>query len=124
MKAAALLSTVALLLAAAPASAQFRSVQPEPKTWTSAWLGGHLSPGTVADPQTGYWNFGSAIGGGIGLHRRVGSALSIGVETSFAPTDYEIREPNVGIVGEGKARLHRMLTGRLRYGGNQNLACT
>lgn len=121
MKAAALLSTVALLLAAAPASAQFRSVQPEPKTWTSVWLGGYLGPGTVADPQTGYWDFGSAIGGGIDLHRRVGSSLSIGIETSFAPSSYEIRQPNAGVVGKGKARLvTSMLTGRLRYGGSQN----
>lgn len=121
MKTAALLSTLALLLAATPASAQFRTVQTAPKTWTSVWLGGYISPGSVADPSTGQWDFGSAVGGGLDVHRQVGNSLTLGIETSIAPADYEIRSKEGALTNEGRARLATgMLTGRLRYGGSTN----
>lgn len=122
MKAAAVLSTLAVLFVAAPASAQFRTVEPEPKTWTSVWLGGYLSPGTVVDPESGYWGFGSAFSGGVDIHRRVGSSLSIGLESSFSPMPYEVRTTQGALTAEGRGRiLTGMLTGRMRYGGTRNL---
>src|SRR5690625_5220815 len=121
MKAAVFLSTLTLLLAATPASAQFRTVETDPKTWTSVWLGGYISPGSVPDPAYGQWDFGSAIGGGLDIHRQVGNSLTVGIETSLAPADYEIRSNKGAVTGEGRARIATgMLTGRLRYGGSTN----
>lgn len=121
MKTAVLISTLALLAAASPAAAQFAEVKPAPKTWVSAWAGAHMSPGTVRDPvgdAQETWDFGSAFGGGLGVHRQVGQSLVLGVEGSFSPVAYEHTAVD-GVKTEEKARLVTgLLSGRLRYGGS------
>lgn len=117
MKTAVPLSMLAILAAAAPAAAQFGTVEPPPRTWATAWVGGYLSPGTVAD-ASGRWNFGSSFAGGLGLHRQVGQGLALGIEGSFAPAAYERSDAGGTLLGEGDASLITgMLTGRLQTGG-------
>jgi opacity protein-like surface antigen len=122
MRAAVVVSALAVLALSSPAAAQFRTVQKPPKTWVTGWVGGYLSPGAVADAESGLWEFGSTFAGGLGLHRQVGSGLAIGVETSFAPAAYEITDFETGdLIGEGNARLMTgMLSGRLQTGGGGN----
>ncbi|MFO7262140.1 MAG: hypothetical protein DIU52_013375 [bacterium] len=120
MKAVVYLSAAALLLSAVPAEAQFGQPQRAPKTWVSAWVGGLLSPGRVYDPgSSSIWAFGSSFSGGLGLHREFG-ALTLGVEGTFAPARYELRDPdaNNAVTDSGSGQLvTAMLSGRLRTGG-------
>lgn len=120
MKAAVLLSAAALVVSAVPAEAQFGQPQAAPKTWASAWVGGFISPGRVFDPASNStWAFGSSFSGGLGLHREFG-ALTLGVEGSFAPARYELRDPdaNNAVIEDGSGQLvTTMLSGRLRTGG-------
>ncbi|MBI4544504.1 MAG: hypothetical protein HY703_04855 [Gemmatimonadetes bacterium] len=117
MRTLLLLSALGLLFAAPPAAAQFRQVRRIPETWATVWAGGYHDPGQVTD-VTGRWNFGAALAGGLGVHRRVGPGLALGLEGSFASAPYE-REDSTGVlVDEGQARLVTgLLSGRLRYGG-------
>lgn len=119
MKKLLILSAFASLAAASPLAAQFGPVEQPPKTWVSAWLGGYLDPGTVQDPADGSWAFGSSFAGGLGIHRQVGSALSVGIDASFSPTRFELRDPETKEkLGSGTAKLlSAMASARLRYGG-------
>ncbi len=120
-KAAVLVSSLAVLGLTTPAAAQFRTVQKPPQTWATAWVGGYLSPGRVADAESGNWDFGSTFAGGLGLHRQVGRGLVLGLETSYAPASYERSDAEGTLLGEGDARLVTgMLTGRLQTGGGGN----
>ena len=115
---AALLPALAILAAATPAAAQFRQVQPPPNTWLTVWGGGYTSSATIHDPESGNWNIGSSISGGVGIHRQIGQSLVLGVETSYSPADYEITDADDNLVGNGSAGiLTGMATGRLNYGG-------
>lgn len=121
MKTAVLVSMLALLALATPAAAQFQTVKSPPKTWVSGWGSVFMDPGRVAD-QSGIWDFGSAFGGGLGLHRQVGTGLALGIEGSFSPVSYEMRDPQGMLIGDGKARLATtMLTGRLQTSGGAGL---
>jgi hypothetical protein len=121
MKAAfAILAAVLCLAAAHPAAAQ-RSAQPAAANWVSAWLGGYYDLGNVAD-DAGEWRFGSGFALGGGLHRDVGPGLALGVEGSIARVPYEVH-PTIGTVVRGDATLvTSMASGRLRYGGGEQLA--
>ncbi|HEX7089855.1 MAG TPA: outer membrane beta-barrel protein [Longimicrobiales bacterium] len=121
MKAAVMLSAVALVAFAAPADAQFSKPQAARKTWVTGWVGGFVNPGRIYDPaSSSTWDFGSAFSGGLGLHRNFGDALALGIEASFAPARFERRDPasDNALLEDGNARLvTTMLTGRLRTGG-------
>lgn len=112
-----LLAVIASIGIATPAAAQFGKVETPPKTWISGSVGGFLSPGSVPD-ISGTWDFGTAIGGGLGVHRQIGSGLMIGLEGSFAPSKYEIRDSNLEVTSDGSANIVTGLaTGRLYTGG-------
>lgn len=119
MKAVTLLTALAFVLVAEPAAAQFSAARPAPKTWITGWVGGHISPGRVFDPgSNSVWDFGSSFAGGVGVHWQVGSALSIGVDASFAPSPYHRLGGENDLIEKGTARVvTAMATGRLRYGG-------
>lgn len=118
MRVAAIASAIAFLAFATPAAAQFRTVQKPPDTWVTGWIGGYMSPDRVMDGASGRWDFGSTFAGGLGLHRRIGQSLSLGLETSFAPASYELSDDEGTLLDSGNARLvTAMLSGRLRTGG-------
>lgn len=122
MKPAAVLLAALSLATATPAAAQFRSVEPPPKTWASVWAGGYTGAANIADPETGNWGIGSSFSGGAALHRQFGHSLVLGIETSYSPATYEITDGDDNLVAEGDARLVTgMLTGRLLYGGTGSL---
>lgn len=115
--AAVLLSALACLAFATPAAAQFGTVKAPPKTWITGSVGGFLNPGSVPD-ASGVWDFGTAFGGGLGIHRQIGSGLAIGLEGSFAPAKYELRDASRAVIGKGNANLVTgMATARLYNGG-------
>lgn len=65
-------------------------------------------------------DFGSTLAGGLGIHRTLGSALSVGIDASIAPSmRYEIRPEDGGpIERDGTGRMGTAFaTGRLRTGG-------
>ncbi|MBI4408549.1 MAG: outer membrane beta-barrel protein [Gemmatimonadetes bacterium] len=108
-----------LLAGAAPAAAQFGKVKAVPDTWMSVWIGGFHDPGNVSDDESNSrWDFGPALGGGAGLHHKLGSSLMAGLDVSFAPARYErtVRGDTAAIEESGRLAT-AMLSGRLRYGG-------
>jgi opacity protein-like surface antigen len=118
MRTLALLSSLAVLAVASPAAAQFGTVQEPPKTWVSGWVGGYLNPGIVRDGQTGNWDFNSAFAGGVGLHRNISPAVSLGIEGSFSPASYKRVDNQAQHLGSGNARIMTgMVSGRLYTGG-------
>lgn len=115
--AAALIAALACLTFATPAAAQFGTIEPPPKTWITGSVGGFLDPGSVPD-ASGVWDFGAALGGGIGIHRQVGQGITIGVEGSFLPSKYELRDSNRSVIEKGSASIVTGLaTARLNTGG-------
>lgn len=117
MKTAAVISMLACLAIATPASAQFSTVKPPPKTWITGSVGGFLDPGSVPD-ASGVWDFGTAFSGGLGVHRQIGNGLVLGIDGSFAPAKYELRDAANAVTGSGKASLVTgLLTGRIYTGG-------
>jgi hypothetical protein len=115
--AAILLSTLACFAIATPAAAQFGTVKAPPKTWISGSVGGFLNPGSVPD-ASGIWDFGTAFSGGLGVHRQIGSGLAIGLEGSFAPAKYELRDAQKAVIGNGNASIvPGLLSARMYTGG-------
>lgn len=132
----AALSTLVVLLASTAASAQSPpsersdsdssavetprlSTLPNTNTWITGWLGGFTDPGSVSVGGE-HRDFGSTMAGGLGIHRTLGSALSVGIDASLAPSvRYEIRPEDGGAVDRsGTGRLGTAFaTGRLRTGG-------
>lgn len=121
---AVLLTTMGLLAATAPAAAQFGEVTAAPDTWLSGWVGGYLGTDRIDDGSDGgFWDFGSAFAGGLGIHRKVGSSLLLGIDASIAPAPFEryerVSDNERGeLLDDGTAKLATALaTARLRYGG-------
>jgi hypothetical protein len=116
--AAVLLSMLACLAVAKPAAAQFSTIKEPPKTWITGSVGGFLNPGSVPD-ASGIWDFGSAFSGGLGIHRQIGPGLAIGLEGTFAPAKYELRDAQKAVIGSGSASLVTgLLSARLYTGGS------
>lgn len=115
--AAVILSMLACFAVATPAAAQFGTVKAPPKTWISGSVGGFLNPGSVPD-ASGLWDFGTAFSGGLGIHRQIGTGIAIGLDGSFAPAKYELRDAGKTVVGKGNANLITgMASARLYTGG-------
>jgi len=114
--AVACLAALACFAFASPAAAQFGTVKSPPKTWITGSVGGFLNPGSVPDGD-GVWDFGSAFSGGIGVHRQIGQGISIGVEGSFAPAKYELRDASKNVVGKGNASIVTGLASARLYTG-------
>lgn len=111
------LATLACFAVATPASAQFGTVKTPPKTWITGSVGGFLNPGSVPD-ASGLWDFGTAFGGSLGIHRQIGQGIAIGLEGTFAPAKYELRAADRSVIGKGSANLLTgMATARLYTGG-------
>lgn len=114
--AAAILATLAGLAFATPAAAQFGTVKAPPKTWITGSVGGFLNPGSVPDGGE-VWDFGSAFSGGLGVHRQIGQGITIGIEGSFAPAKYELRDASQTVVGKGNANIVTGLASARLYTG-------
>lgn len=115
--AVACLATLACLAFATPAAAQFGTVKAPPKTWITGSVGGFLDPGSVPDGGE-IWDFGTALGAGLGVHREIAQGITFGIEGAFAPTKYELRTPSEGVIGKGNASiLTGLATARLYTGG-------
>jgi hypothetical protein len=122
MKKVLFLSTLAFLGTTSSAWAQFGPVRQPPNQWVTGWVGGNLSPGKIQDHESGTeWAFGSGVGFGGGIHRRVGGSLVLGLEASYSPMRTEIRDLDTSAMTPGTSKVVTALaSGRLRYGGGDS----
>lgn len=113
-----MLAALVLTTAALPLHAQIRDIPMPNRNWAGAWAGMYTGVDFVFDPGTdsGWYFDDPAFVFGVGLERELSQGLLIGVEGSYAATDFERRADNE-LLASGDANLITALaTGRLISG--------
>lgn len=123
MQLRALVAAGALFAAASlPLHAQIRDVRLAPRNWVSLSAGMYTTVDNIYDPESGdNWAFDNqAIGYGAGLEREITTGLLLGLEGTYATTEWEQRGDT--LVASGDAKLvSGFLTGRYLSGGMGSL---
>lgn len=70
------------------AAAQWPAPWEGPRWWIGAWFGG-MFPGSVDDPDTGTWNFGDNVAGGLEAGWQVGPGAFLVGDLSYTRTGYD-----------------------------------